>query len=169
MTQTDPHTTEHTRAEPEPWTLAVPREQAFINREVSWLRFNERVLHEALDERTPLLERAAFLAIFNSNLDEYFQKRVGYLKRQAELSQGRRGPDGLSATDQLKMIREMVVPMLKKQAEGYQQHIRPALAEHGIELLHWDQLTDAERKEAEQHFLYAHRVVVIAVNELIPQ
>ena len=61
-----PETTDQTH-----WPLPLPASEAFINREVSWLRFNERVLHEALDERTPLLERVSFLAIFNSNLDEY--------------------------------------------------------------------------------------------------
>ena len=153
MTQTDPHHSDLNQAEPNTWALPLPADQAFVNREMSWLRFNERVLHEALDERTPLLERVAFLAIFNSNLDEYYQKRVGYLKRQAELNQGQRGADGMSVVDQLKTIREMVVPMLQKQADCYEQKILPSLAEHGIELMHWEQLTDAEKQEAEQHFL----------------
>ncbi|MEM6259181.1 MAG: polyphosphate kinase 1 [Planctomycetota bacterium] len=155
MTQTDPIATDH-HAEPNDpgaWLLPLPISQAYINREVSWLRFNERVLHEALDERTPLLERVAFLAIFNSNLDEYYQKRVGSLKRQAESGQGQRGADGMSVTDQLKTIREMVLPMLQAQAGCYRNQILPALVQHGIELLHWSDLTDAEKQEAEQHFL----------------
>ncbi|MEM9347034.1 MAG: polyphosphate kinase 1 [Planctomycetota bacterium] len=155
MTQTDPTATDH-HAEPnvpEAWLLPLPINEAYINREVSWLRFNERVLHEALDERTPLLERVSFLAIFNSNLDEYYQKRVGSLKRQAELGQGQRGADGMSVTDQLKTIREMVLPMLQAQAHCYRNQILPSLAQHGIELLHWSDLTDAEKQEAEQHFL----------------
>ncbi len=153
MSQTDPVMTPSTAMNEEsPWPLPVADAEAFINREVSWLRFNERVLHEALDSRTPLLERVAFLAIFNSNLDEYYQKRVGYLKRQAELNQGQRGPDGVSVVDQLKTIREMVMPMLERQAACYCDEILPALAEHGIELLTWEKLTDAERQEAQQHF-----------------
>ena len=60
----------------------------FLNRELSWLEFNRRVLHEALDDRTPLLERVAFLAIFNSHLDEYYQKRVGGLKRRGSTRLG---------------------------------------------------------------------------------
>lgn len=155
MTQTGPKivdSSKHSDGEA-PWPMPLPEHKAFINREVSWLRFNERVLHEALDDRTPLLERVSFLAIFNSNLDEYYQKRVGYLKRQAELNQGYRGSDGMTVVDQLKTIREMVVPMLRSQAECYQHKILPALAEQGIELLTWDQLLESERQEAEQHFL----------------
>ena len=155
MTPIDPYIADHSHqdTDADAWELPVPLNEAFINREVSWLRFNERVLHEALDERTPLLERVGFLAIFNSNLDEYFQKRVGYLKRQAELNQGQRGPDGLSVVDQLKTVREMVLPMLQDQSDCYRNDILPKLAEHGIHLLTWQNLTDAEKREAEQHFL----------------
>ncbi|MFK7788881.1 MAG: polyphosphate kinase 1 [Phycisphaeraceae bacterium] len=137
----------------ENWPLPMPASEAFLNREVSWLNFNERVLHEALDERTPLLERIAFLAIFNSNLDEYYQKRVGYLKRQADSGQAPRGADGMSVVDQLKMVRDMVLPMLDAQAKCYREKIVPQLAEHGVEILHWKDLTDAEKEEAEQHFM----------------
>ena len=137
----------------EPWPLPLPESEAFLNREASWLEFNRRVLHEALDPRTPLLERAGFLAIFNSNLDEYYQKRVGGLKRQVETGQQRRGPDHLSASKQMKLIRERVVPMLQAQADCFTQQIRPELARHGVQLLAWDQLTGPEREEAEQHFM----------------
>ena len=150
MTQTD---AKPTHDDHEPWPLPLPESEAFINREVSWLNFNERVLHEALDERTPLLERVGFLAIFNSNLDEYYQKRVGYLKRQAEMGTGPRGADGMSVVDQLKTIREMVLPMLEAQAKCYKEQIVPQLAEHGIDLLQWKDLTDSEKQEAEQHFM----------------
>jgi len=157
MTQTDPTHTDLHPASPtpqqEPTGPSIPAIESFINREVSWLRFNERVLNEALDDRTPLLERVGFLAIFNSNLDEYFQKRVGYLKRQAQLGQGQPGPDGMPIVDQLKTIREMVLPMLQKQADCYRDQILPALAQNGIELLNWKHLTEREKKEAEQHFL----------------
>ena len=166
MTQTAPRPSQtsasHTPPTPlhgdlpasEPWPLPIPEHEAFINREVSWLEFNRRVLHEALDPRTPLLERVGFLAIFNSNLDEYYQKRVGSLKRQVDAGgQQRRGPDNLSAADQVKLIREMVLPMLQQQADGFAKDIKPALAEHGVHLLKWGDLTDAERDEAEQHFM----------------
>src|SRR5579862_5246946 len=70
--------------------------EEFLNRDISWLEFNRRVLHEALDERTPLLERLRFLGIFSSNLDEYFMKRVGGLKRGVAAGVIGKTPDGLT-------------------------------------------------------------------------
>ncbi len=124
----------------------------FLNRELSWLEFNRRVLHEALDERTPLLERLAFLAIFNSNLDEYYQKRVGGLKRQIAARVSLRSPDGLTAAEQLSAIRQSVLPMLRLQADCFEQVLKPKLTEHGIHLLKWDQLNDIQRKLATEYF-----------------
>lgn len=103
---------------------------AWIDRDLSWLDFNGRVLHEALDERTPLLERLKFLAIFTSNLDEFYMKRVGLLPRK-----------------RLAEIRVKVIEQLKQQAQCYQD-LLPRLAEHGIFLLEWQQLTEAQREEA---------------------
>jgi polyphosphate kinase len=125
---------------------------AFLNRELSWLEFNRRVLNEALDERTPLLERVAFLAIFNSNLDEFFQKRVGGLKRQINAGLLTRTPDGRSPHETLAAIRKAVLPMLEQQAECFVNVIRPRLAEHGVFLLSWDELTEAEREFANDYF-----------------
>ncbi len=124
----------------------------FLNRELSWLEFNRRVLHEALDDRTPLLERVAFLAIFNSNLDEYFQKRVGGLKRQIAAKVSLRSPDGLTPAEQIGVIRQAVLPMLRLQADCFEQVIKPALASHGIHLLKWDQLDDRQRGRASDYF-----------------
>ena len=163
MTQTDP-TPKPTSPEPPTalhgdlpetscWPLPIPEPEAYINREISWLEFNRRVLHEALDPRTPLLERVGFLAIFNSNLDEYYQKRVGALKRQIATHPQQRGPDNVSAVDQLSTIRGMVLPMLREQAECFEKQIKPELAGHGIHLLKWDALTDAEREECRAHFM----------------
>ena len=126
--------------------------EAFLNRETSWLQFNWRVLHEALDPRTPLLERAAFLAIFNSNLDEFVQKRVGGLKRQIDAGLLTRSPDGLGPHETLALIRQTILPMLETQARCYMREIRPALAEQGIHLLHWADLTDAERAWATDYY-----------------
>ncbi len=125
----------------------------FLNREVTWLEFNRRVLHEALDERTPLLERLSFLAIFTSNLDEYFQKRVGGLKRQIKAGVLTRSPDGQTPEDALRTIRSMVVPMLRQQAECFRGVILPKLAEAGIHLLDWEQLTEGDRAWCRQYFL----------------
>lgn len=131
---------------------APPAEGEFLNRESSWLEFNRRVLAEALDERTPLLERVGFLAIFNSNLDEYYQKRVGGLKRQIEANIMTRTVDGLTPEQQLKMIRELVIPMLAEQAKCYAKVVKPALKKKGIHLLTWDELSEAERELADDYF-----------------
>lgn len=130
----------------------LPNEVLFLNREASWLEFNRRVLHEALDVRTPLLERVAFLAIFNSNLDEFFQKRVGGLKRQINAGVTTRTVDGLTAHEQLTLIRSMVLDDLQTQADCFEQQVKPALADEGIHLLKWDQLTDDEKQYTDDYF-----------------
>lgn len=134
-----------------PASLA-PAPGEFLNRELSWLEFNQRVLHEALDPRTPLLERVAFLAIFNSNLDEYYQKRIGGLKRQIAAGVQSRTIDGLSAQEQIKVIREAILPMVRTQAECYKNDIKPALAEQGIFLLNYEELDEAQRAKADDYF-----------------
>ncbi len=126
--------------------------EEFLNRELSWLEFNRRVLHEALDDRTPLLERAKFLAIFTTNLDEFFMKRVGGLKRQVAAGVVGRTPDGLTPAEQLVEIRRVVLPMLADQARAYTREIRPRLAEHGIKLLKWRELTKADRDAAAKFY-----------------
>ena len=124
----------------------------FLNRELSWLEFNRRVLHEALDDRTPLLERVNFLSIFSSNLDEFYMKRVGGLKRQVAAGVVASIPDGMTPLQQLAAIRRTVLPMLGQQADCYRNMVLPALAENDIHLLDWDQLTDAERDRANDYF-----------------
>jgi polyphosphate kinase len=124
----------------------------FLNRELSWLEFNRRVLHEALDVRTPLLERVAFLAIFNSNLDEFFQKRVGGLRRQLAANISTRTPDGMTPREQLSAIRRTVLQMLHVQAQCFQKEIRPQLATAGVHLLTWEELSEEERQRARRYF-----------------
>src|ERR1700728_2372451 len=114
----------------------------WIDRDLSWLDFNERVLAEALDQRTPLLERAKFLAIFTSNLDEFFMKRVAVLR-------GVRPEEQFARFVQL---RQKLLPMLQKQADCYRHAIIPGLAHHGIFLRGWDELTEAQREEAGAYF-----------------
>jgi polyphosphate kinase len=113
-----------------------------VNRDLSWLDFNRRVLAEALDERTPLLERAKFLAIFTSNLDEFFMKRMAIL-REDESPQGRQ----LRAE-----IRERLQPMLSQQAEQFLRVLVPALSQNHIHLRRWEDLTDGQRLEASDFF-----------------
>lgn len=125
--------------------------QEFLNREIEWLEFNARVLHEALDNRTPLLERVKFLGIFTSNLDEFFMKRVGGLKRQVEAGVQRRS-GGLTAVQQLAAVRAQVLNMQAKQADCFENVIQIDLAQNGVHLLPWDRLTDLERQFANQYF-----------------
>ena len=124
----------------------------FINRELSWLEFNRRVLHEAMDSRTPLLERVQFLSIFTSNLDEFYMKRVGGLKRQVEAGITSKSIDGLGPADQIAAIRKTVLPMLSNQAKCFQDEILPALKDENIFLLSWDELTPSERSKAAEYF-----------------
>src|SRR5271167_232410 len=114
----------------------------WIDRDLSWLDFNERVLAEALDERTPLLERAKFLAIFTSNLDEFFMKRVAVL---------RQGNTEIRSV-LLHRLRDKLISQLRRQAECYRQNIIPGLAKHGVALRRWDELTPGQQEEASDHF-----------------
>ena len=127
-------------------------ERAWIDRDLGWLAFNERVLHEALDERTPMLERLKFLAIVTSNLDEFFMKRVGMLRDKA-LVEGREEPASArgDARKRLLVIRSIVVQMLAEQAACYQA-LLPELARHGIVIASWTELSDAQRDEASAYF-----------------
>jgi len=117
----------------------------FFNRESTWLEFNRRVLAEAADDRTPLLERLGFLAIFNSNLDEFIQKRVGGFKHQIDAGVTTRTPDGKSAQELLADIRETVLPMLAEQARLYTNVLLPKLAEEGIFICKWSDLSEDEQ------------------------
>ncbi|QGJ71248.1 Polyphosphate kinase [Planctomycetales bacterium 10988] len=125
---------------------------AYEDRDLSWLEFNRRVLHEALDDRTPLLERLKFLAIFTSNLDEFFMKRVGLLRQQLKVGKNTPNPAGLSIRSRLAAIREKVIPMLKQQAEVFSKTLVPELAEHGIRLTKWQSLTPEQQESAARYF-----------------
>ncbi|MCL4865266.1 MAG: polyphosphate kinase 1, partial [Gemmatimonadales bacterium] len=125
----------------------------FINRELSWLEFNRRVLHEALDPRTPLLERVRFLSIFSSNLDEFFQVRVAGLKHQVAAHLSERTPDGLSADEQLRAIAGVVRGLQLQYEECLLREILPALAAHGIQLqTRWEDLGPADRAHLSRYF-----------------
>ena len=118
-----------------------------IDRDLAWLEFNRRVLNEAVDERTPLLERLKFLAIFSSNLDEFFMKRGERFRQQSQV------PGSANGTESsLGRIRQAVVSLLATQAETYTQAIRPALAQHGIHLLSWPELDEQQRQAAIQFY-----------------
>jgi polyphosphate kinase len=118
----------------------------YFNRELSWLEFNDRVLQLAEDPATPLLERAKFLAIWESNLDEFYMVRVANLHDQVEAGMDARGADGLSATEQLAAIRERVVAQRERVHRCWERELVPALAEHDIRLIKPDDC-DADRRE----------------------
>jgi polyphosphate kinase len=117
----------------------------FLNRELSWLEFNARVLHEALDERTPLLERFKFLSIVDTNLDEFFMKRVGGLKRQVGAGVRSRSIDGRTPSQQLKEIREVVVSTVREQRRCLLEDLLPAVSAHGVRILNHADLPEEDR------------------------
>jgi polyphosphate kinase len=120
-------------ATPEVPTLDSP--ELFLNRELSWVEFNERVLELAEDDATPLLERVKFLAIYASNLDEFFMVRVAGLHDQLEAGIDARGPDGLSPGDTLERIVQRTRELGSRHAREWEQHVRPELAEYGIRVI----------------------------------
>src|SRR6185295_14712139 len=107
----------------------------FINRELSWLAFNQRVLDEALDSRTPLLERVKFFCITSSNLDEFFEVRVARIKQQIESNVVERSVDGLTASENFRAVSKRVRRMVEQQYVCWREQLMPALAENGFRFL----------------------------------
>ena len=134
----------------------------WIDRDLAWLDFNRRVLAEALDDRTPLLERAKFLAIFTSNLDEFFMKRVAVLRHSQTA-------DSASLR---RRLRDKLIPMLRTQAEYFRDRLVPDLHTHGVHLCHLHELTAAQKEEADSFFdqqvSAAVTPLVIRVTEAFP-
>src|SRR6185436_18197028 len=129
------------------------QKQLFINRELSWLEFNRRVLEEALDERHPLLERLKFLAIFSSNLDEFFMVRVSGLQEAIEAEIFEESPDGMSPLEQLLEIRSRLKPLLERQMRCLGEDVLPKLGKEGIVIRPFGDLSKRERKFANDYFL----------------
>ncbi|MBX3018971.1 MAG: polyphosphate kinase 1 [Bdellovibrionaceae bacterium] len=121
-------------------------ESEFTNREIGWLNFNRRVLHEAEDARTPLFERLRFLGICHSNLDEFFMKRVGRLKRQLAMGLMSKSADGKTPLQQMKVIRGLALQMVADQASIYAKQILPDLKKVGVHVLKWKDLTTVEKE-----------------------
>jgi polyphosphate kinase len=132
---------------------AISNSDEVYNRELSWLDFNWRVLHEAIDTRTPLLERLKFIAITASNLDEYFSKRVGGLKRQKAAGMANLTLDGWAPDVQLSLISRAVSDMGAIESACLHEDILPKLAEHGIRLVNYADLDAAERERLRDYFL----------------
>ncbi|KYC35997.1 RNA degradosome polyphosphate kinase [Scytonema hofmannii PCC 7110] len=126
--------------------------QYYLNRELSWLEFNKRVLHEACDSRTPLIERLKFLAIFSSNLDEFFMVRVAALKEQVEAKISLVTFDGRTPEQQLEEISVALRPLIAQQHEHFEKSLRPQLAEHGIHILDYINLSERQKNYLAQYY-----------------
>ena len=135
-----------TSLEPAPGGVEAAGPGRFLNRELSWLDFNERVLALAEDPAQPLLERAKFLAIFSTNLDEFFQVRVAGLKDQLAAGLPATARDGMSPLDQLRTIRQRVTEQLDRLSAVFLKDVVPALGDAGIRLSDWESLDDDDRE-----------------------
>jgi polyphosphate kinase len=124
----------------------------FLNRELSWLDFNARVLELAEDEATVALERAKFLAIFATNLDEFFMVRVAGLKRRAAARLEVESSDGLSTEEQLERISAYATELVARQAKCWRDSVGPQLAEAGIRIVHWSDLGHRQREKLGDYF-----------------
>ena len=129
----------------------------FINRELSWLEFNRRVLEEAQDQRQPLIERVKFLTIFSSNLDEFFEIRVAGIKQQIESETSDVGPDGLSPTEQFNLIQKTVRELVAEQYALWKNELQPELAKNGIYVREMSELSP--KRAAWAHRYFQHEVL----------
>ncbi len=137
-------------APPVLWDLSDP--SLYLNRELSWLEFNQRVLVEASDPRNPLLERVKFLAITASNLDEFFAKRVGWLKRMLATDARTRTVDGLTIAEQYDLVVGRCHRMRASAEEVWRNELLPELFSHGIRVVRFDDLEEAARQQLREYF-----------------
>ena len=126
--------------------------EPYINRELSWIAFNKRVLAQALDTRTALLEQAKFNAIFSNNLDEFFMVRVASLKSQVEAGISKTSEDGLTPLQQLLTIRDHLDPLIEQQQNHYRKHLKKQLNDQGVHLLDYQQLKQQQRIWIDNYF-----------------
>ncbi|MDA0717282.1 MAG: polyphosphate kinase 1 [Cyanobacteria bacterium] len=126
--------------------------ELYINRELSWLEFNYRVLAQALDEHTPLLEQAKFSAIFSNNLDEFFMVRVASLKSQIDAGVSTLSDDGLTAQQQLQAIRTKLRPLLEMQQQHYRHSLKNHLFDYGVYLTDYANLNESQRDWLNAYF-----------------
>ena len=127
-------------------------ESPLINRELSWIEFNSRVLDEALDPSQPLLERLKFLAIFSTNLDEFFMVRVSGLREQLEANPMMLSPDGLTPVSQLKRISERLRQLTELQMRCLIRQVLPGLEEYGVHIIPYGKLNKAQKDELREFF-----------------
>lgn len=132
--------------------MTAAEQALFINRELSWLEFNFRVLHEAFDERNPLLERLKFVAIFSNNLDEFYMVRIAGLRRQVATGVHSQSADGLSAAEQLSAVNARVADLIGLQQTCLHDILLPQLENHGVKLVGVDELTLDECRVIDEFF-----------------
>ena len=124
----------------------------FINRDLSWVEFNRRVLEEALNSELPLLEKVKFISIFHSNLDEFYMIRVSGLKEQVAANVLEPSIDGLTPIEQLRKIEQKLKPMLEQCMDLWKNQVVPALRENNIHILDYDELTASEKEILTNYF-----------------
>lgn len=134
-------------------TTTTKVKSRLLNREQSWIEFNARVLAEALDPQNPLLERAKFLAIVSTNMDEFFMIRVAGLHQQRRAGVQTTSPDGLTPNEQLIAIRQAVITQLAEQRRCWLEDVAPALRAQGIWLLDYTELDDTQRQFVDDYFI----------------
>lgn len=127
--------------------------QLYINRELSWLEFNRRVLEEAQDPQVPLMERVKFLAIFSNNMDEFFMTRVAGLWSQIDAGVTDLPPDGMTPNEQIEAIRRVGLEMMIEQRRCFHEEILPALAQYNIHIFDVKELSPALRKAVDRYFV----------------
>jgi polyphosphate kinase len=137
---------------PETSAPALDDPALYINRELSWIAFNDRVLEEALDERNPLLERLKFIAIYGTNLDEFFMIRIAGLKQQIEAEVHKRSDDGLLPEEQLAAVAARLRPSLAVMTRCLDEELLPALARNGVKILEYRELESDQRLQMKQYF-----------------
>jgi len=148
--QAEALTAHATQAAPE--AIDLTDTELYQNRELSWIDFNERVLELAEDRRTPLLERVKFLAIYSSNLDEFFMVRVAGLHDQVDAGIDARGPDGLAPAETIERITERVRELGSRQSRQWAEVVRPAIGEHGIRIVDCAECSPAELEQIDRTF-----------------
>jgi polyphosphate kinase len=156
---------EHDRDDPERTELShrLQEPSLYINRELSWLDFNERVLQLGEDESIPLLERVKFCAIYTTNLDEYYMVRVAGLHDQIDAGVENPSQDGLTPSETIAAIRARVLELGGRLSQCFEARLRPALSEHGVNVVGFEQLDDEQRAYLAQHF---RRVIFPALTPL---
>src|SRR5215469_7888192 len=124
----------------------------YINRELSWIEFNRRVFEEAKDSRHPLLERVNFIAIFETNLDEFIMIRLAGLKDQIDMHAAMRSPDGRTAAQQLAAVRQRLAPLVQEVRQYWRNELLPLLTGQHIHLLDYEQLDEKQRNVMRLYF-----------------